>query len=385
MTRKHRTPAPANKSTSAAIMAAALALPISSQVWAETPPERALISVKHLDYLDYQPDQDRIRVKATSWMLSGPLSENWSASGTYTTDSLSGASPRYYSFDDGPGGAFPKMKDKREAYDFSLTRYFERATLTLGASDSKETDYVSKSLSLQGTLSSDDNNTTYNFGVGGTQDRINPSNLAVIDETKGSTDWLFGVTQVLTQNDIVQLNLVHSQGSGYYSDPYKAMDNRPRIKDRSIVLARWNHHFADLDATSRLSYRYYVDSFDVKAHTFEIELVKPLPHGWTVTPLLRLYSQTRASFYLEANPADRPGPTFPDATAQYVSLDQRLSGFGALTYGIKVVKQLDRDWAIDLKLEKYEQRGGWAFVGDGSKGLDPFMARSIQFGLSKYF
>ena len=195
---------------------------------------------------------------------------------------------------------------------------------------------------------------------------------------------------MLTPQDIVQLNVSYSKGTGYYSDPYKLYDNRPRHRNSVTALARWNHHFDDngTDGTVHLSYRYYSDSFGIRAHTLDAEYVQPLYKGWTVTPLLRLYAQNEADFYVSvgaAENADPTQPTPPPSDAVYYSEDQRLSGFGAVTLGVKVSKQINKDWLVDVKYEHYEQREQWSLSGDGDPGLTPFKARSIQVGVSRAF
>ena len=59
---------------------------------------------------------------------------------------------------------------------------------------------------------------------------------------------LVGVTQVLSVNDIVQSNLTYSVGSGYYNDPYKAIDVRPDHRDQLAWLTRWNDVLAYCEA-----------------------------------------------------------------------------------------------------------------------------------------
>lgn len=105
-----------------------------------------------------------------------------------------------------------------------------------------------------------------------------------------------------------------------------------------------------------------------------------------MTPLLRLYSQSEADFYVAVGAvekADPTQPTPPPADAVYYSEDQRLSAFGAITLGLKVSKSLNQDWLVDLKYEEYEQRGKWSVYGNSDKGLAPFGARSIQVGISR--
>jgi len=364
-----------------ALLAAAMLLPAA--VHAETPPERAAISVKYLDYKENQSGLDRIRVHAPSISVLAPVAGDWAIAASATTDDVSGASPRYHTAVSGAS----RMSDLRKAGDVAVTRYLPGGTVSVGAAFSTEHDYRSRALSLQGTVNSEDKNTTWAFGVGGSDDAINPVNHIVTREGRQTVNLLAGVTRVFTPVDIGQLTYTHSSGHGYYSDPYKLVDNRPRKRDQDTLLALWNHRFVGLDATSRLSYRYYRDSFGVSAHTLSTEWVQSLAGGWTLTPALRLYSQRAANFYFDPVYDARTGAPFPPGYvfggSAFTSADQRLSGFGAVTAGFKVAKQIDQDWSVDLKLERYEQRGAWRAFGNGSPGLAPLRATSMQIGFTR--
>ena len=332
--------------------------------------------MKYLDYLDSQPGDNRIQVRAKAVTVIAPVYSDWSISGTFTSDAISGASPAYQS------SGLGAMHDERHALDASATRYFPNGTLTLGANVSSESDYLSRGLSLQMTSANESKNTTWSAGIGLNSDEINPSNGIVKNESKHITDLLLGVTQVLTVNDIVQLNVGMSWGTGYFSDPYKFADDRPRTRDHSTLMVRWNHHMEASQGTLRSSYRYYTDSWSITAHTLGLEYVQPLMNGWSVTPLMRVYSQGAASFYVASD--DSSYPFAPSSTSNY-SEDQRVSAFGAHTYGLKVAKRIDQDWTADVKLEQYEQRAEWRLSGSGTPGMLPFSARSLQLGISRQF
>ncbi|MRX08250.1 DUF3570 domain-containing protein [Pseudoduganella sp. FT25W] len=358
------------------LLTAALALPLAAQ--AETVPDRATISLKHLDYLDSQPDADRIRVKASALNLVTPLAGAWSLDATVVHDAISGASPAYHT------AALTTMRDTRRAAEAEVSRYFERASVTVGASVSSEADYLSRGGTLQGSLSSADQNTTWSAGLSFSNDDINPTNHVVRRERRHTGAALLGLTRIVGVNDLVQLNLGRSLGHGYFSDPYKVFDQRPRERAITTLMGRWNHHIASLKGTMRLSYRYYRDSWQIRAHTLGLEYVQPLPGGWSVTPALRLYTQGAARFYVDAEP-ESPFVPNPPAGWTYYAEDQRLSAFGAVTLGFKVSKQLGADWQVDLKLERYEQRSSWRRFGAGSPGLPSFAARSWFVGLSRQF
>jgi hypothetical protein len=368
----------------ASLLAAALLLP-GVQALADEPPAASSISLRYLDYADRQSGLDRIHAHSPSIAVSAPVASDWSIEGTLTADDVSGASPRYHTAISGAS----HMHDERKAGDVAVTRYFRRGTLTAGAAYSTEHDYVSRALSLNGTVSSEDNNTTWAFGLAGSRDRIDPVNHVVADEHKRTVSVLAGVTRVLTPNDIGQLTLTRTNGSGYYNDPYKLFDNRPRSRRENTVLLRWNHYVDATGGTTRLGYRYFSDSYRIRAHTLSAEYVQPLGGGWSLVPELRLYSQSAASFYYDPVYDAALGAPFPPGFSngadpnRPTSPDQRLSGFGAVTAGLQVVREIGKLWTVDVKVEGYEQRGSWRLFHDGSPGLAPLHARMLQVGLTR--
>ena len=380
----------------AALFAAAMTLPFSNAAFAEAAPEKGIVAFKYLNYKESQPvSEDRMSVNAYTVSAMAPIAGKWSISTSYTYDSVTGASPQYHDYLDPETLSGASIREQRDAGDLSVTRYLPQGSVTVGGSYSEENDYISRGYSAQASISTEDKNTTFTFGGSYTTDTIAANNSEWRDlgriEEKRTVAGALGVTQVLTKQDIVQLNLGYSKGRGYFDDPYKTYDYRPDRRESKTVMTRWNHHFAAIDGTSHLSYRYYTDSFGIRAHTFGLEYLQSLPHEWTVTPSVRFYSQTAADFYLPVDPAD-PGrndyflPLFIAGTPLGItSMDQRLSSFGALTLGIKVEKRIAKDWIVDLKYENYEQRAGWSMTGGGDPGLKPFSASFVQVGLSREF
>jgi hypothetical protein len=368
-----------NRKLGASLLMTALTLPAVTMVHADVQPDYSLIAFKYLDYRDSQPGLDRIKVTTPALSLMTPVASDYSLTANLVVDSISGASPAYHT------QSLTGMRDERRASDFSLTRYLPLGTLTVGLNYSNESDYVSRGLSVGATRSTEDKNTTWNVGLNLASDAINPSNRIVSNETKDVQEISLGLTQVLSKTDIAQIIWGYSHGTGYFSDPYKVYDNRPRERDHNTLLGRWNHYIGATDGSLRMSYRYYSDSYDIRAHTLSAEYVQPLAYGWTVTPMLRIYSQTSAGFYVDVDPLATPFPTHPPATATYFTEDQRLSAFGARSLGLKVTKEIDAKWKVDFKVDRYEQQSAWSFTGSGSPGLDPMVAVSYQIGISRRF
>jgi hypothetical protein len=374
-----RATAPKKTGSGGALLAAALALPgiLPATALAQLTPDPGLISLKYLDYRDWQPGADRIRVKTPSLYARKPLSDSLQAEGSIVYDSISGASPLYHNTLS--GASHLGVTDYRTAGDAKLTKYFDRFAVGVGAAVSSERDYLSRALSLDVRVSSDDRNRTFAFGIGGAGDRINSTNGIAEGKERHTLDLLAGITQALSPDAIVQSTLTFSSGHGYYSDPYKMLDARPDHRQILAWLTRYNQYLAGLDASIGVSYRYLHDSFGTSSHTVDATWNQPLPNGWALAPSVRYYTQRAADFYFD--------PPFPQGfvPGELYTADARLSAFGALTAGLTLSKQLPDGWSFDVAVDFYRQRSDWHLGGDGSPGLEPFSARWIRTGISKSF
>lgn len=342
---------------------------------AQSIPESGFIQFKYLDYRDWQPGGRRMRVDNPGFYALKPLSETLIVEGSIVYDGMSGASPLYFNALSGASGE--GVRDYRTAGEVKLTKFFDRYSIGVGSAYSHERDYISRAASVELRTWTADKNRTFAFGFAGTADRIDTENGAAKGQRKHTLDFLLGVTQVVSPASIVQSNLTYSRGHGYFTDPYKLLDERPDHRRLLAWLTRYNEHFPSVDATLQLGYRYLDDSFGADSNMLEAAWVQPLPLGFSVRPSLRYYTQKAASFYF-GPPVGRGFVRGEPYTA-----DTRLSAFGAWMPGILVTKALDGGWSVDFKLEYYEQRGSWRLGGGGSQGLLPFSARWIQIGVMK--
>jgi len=224
-----------------------------------------------------------------------------------------------------------------------------------------------------------------------------------------------GLTQVVHRNATLSFNYTHSRGRGFLESPHKLVlmgfanpatppvfgylfttlfampEKRPDSHDRSA----WNVHLAqyvpDLDAALHVDYTRSRDDWGVRSHTLETRWVQPLGGGWTVTPKLRYYTQTAASFYQpwflfrQAYPRDvtKPGLLdFSRVPLEYWSSDQRLSAFGARSFGLVVTRQIQRDVRLEIGFEEYQRAGRYKLGGDGEPPYADFRSRMFNVALS---
>ena len=374
-----RSDAPRASERSAALIAAALALPgiLPSHALAQTAPDEGVVAMRYLDYRDWQPGARRMTVRNPSLYALVPFGSSLAVEGSLIYDAMSGASPLYHDTLSGASGL--GITDYRTVGDMKVTKYIDGNALAFGVAGSYERDYKSRAASFEWRRASADRNTTLAVGVAATRDSIDSANGVARNKHRETYDLLLGITQVLSSDALVESSVTWSDGRGYYSDPYKLLDTRPDQRRIFAWLTRYNRYLPHPDATLRVAYRYLDDSFGGRSHTVEASWVQTLPRGFTLMPMLRYYTQGAADFYHD--------PPFPEGSVQGepYTADTRLSAFGAITAGLRLAKSFPGGVTADVALSFYRQRAGWRAGGEGSPGLLEFSARWIEFGLEKRF
>jgi hypothetical protein len=203
---------------------------------------------------------------------------------------------------------------------------------------------------------------------------------------KTSQNYLVGVSQVIDKDTLFQSNLTFGYSKGFLTDPYKwvglenggsAPEVRPGEKFQWAWLSQYVRHFGQLnDAALHADYRLSMDSWGVNAHTFELSWHQPIADGWQIIPRFRYYSQDRADFYQPVFD-DTLNYDFTDPNNFKMTLnnhstyssDYRLAGFGALSGGIKLSKEIVKLNAVEsLKfqtgIEYYEHQSGLQLGGN---------------------
>jgi hypothetical protein len=357
------------------LQAAGFSLSLVSPAAGQSLPQQPVVRLAYADYIDYQKYEDRMHVHGPLFSFETPIAEGTALEGGFVLDSVSGASPLYLSTLS--GASAHQIDDFRKSGDLKLTHVFDRFSLAAGVNGSDEEDYRSLGGLVESKIWTEDRNTIFSGSFAYSSDDITASNNPALDESRDNFEYLAGVTQVLSTVSLLQLNLTYANGDGYYSDPYKPFDNRPRSRDVYAALLRYNYLLSSLDAALHTDLRVSKDSWGISSEMFEFAWYQPLGTIWTLRPHLRYYTQSDAAFFRSFFPPD-------DRNSLYTA-DQRLSAFGSLTLGLTVICDITSDLAVDAGIDYLQQRSDYRLFSDGSEGIDPLYARFITIGLTKKF
>ncbi len=322
------------------LLSSALALSLAPSLFAQSVPETTVARIKYVSYKDIGAGNvDRIKISSPMLWVNGPLSDSVEFEGGAVYDAVSGASPLY--LDSVSGASGTGIEDNRKAGDLKITKYFEQYSIGVGGSVSDEDDYLSKSGSIDTRIWTPDKNTVFSAGISSDWDHLTSSNNPDLSEDRKTQHYLLGVTQILSPDAIMQSNITFSSGHGYYVDPYKLFENRPSSRQEIAWLTRFNYYFSKFDSSAHIDYRLFRDNWGVLAHMVALRYYQPVGTNLTLVPMLRYYTQNGARFFLsesEIPPVDYEA---------HSSADERLSSFGSITTGLKLIGKITDSIELD--------------------------------------
>jgi Protein of unknown function (DUF3570) len=284
-------------------------------------------------------------------------------------DSISGASPTggYPSVDvttSASGhtiaaGSIPQASynDRRKSVGLAWGRKIGSNLPSIDVSYAKENDYTARSVGLSDAWTFAGGRGTLHGGVDFSSDIVAPvtNNLQLPKKQQG---FALGGTWILGERDLVDLSASLMKQSGYLDDPYKIVpvgtpgnfvempEHRPDSRNRKAVVAKVGHYFL-WGGALKATYRYYWDDWSLKAHTLELQYDHRLNEDWLVSPTVRLYTQSAASFW---------GNTFA-AKQEFMSSDYRLAALSSILGGLAVKHKMSESVDVNLGFTVQSQVG----------------------------
>ena len=285
---------------------------------ADLPEDRA-------DAMVHVYDGGGVRAIGPALLVRKKFLDKVSLSASYYIDSVSNASI------DVVTTASP-YKEKRSEYGFGLDYAVRDSIVTLALTSSKEPDYTADNMSIDVAQEVFGGMSTVSLGFSRGADKVGKKDIGFFDT---ATHWKYrlGLTQILTPTWLMSANFEALSDDGYLGSPYRVArvfgatvpERNPRTRTGRAVKFRVIGDVGSRSAV-RAEYRYYWDTWAIRAHTVEFGYSRYFGDAWLVDASLRYNTQQHALFYSD------------NATLEttYVSRNRQLGTFNSLGLGGKV-------------------------------------------------
>jgi hypothetical protein len=329
------------------IVAVALLLPLAASA--------GVLPDDRFDAMYHRYEGDNVTIHGPSVLVRKKMAEKYAVSAAYYQDMITSAS-----IDVQVSGA-SEYKEERDQYNFGFEYLRGKTTYNLGYSNSKENDYEANTYSAGLSQDLFGDLTTITMGFSRGMDKVRNSTDPLFEQDIDRWSYRVGVSQILTKSLITTFNYEVITDEGFLNNPYRSYryvsptDSRLFILEQEIYPRTRTSNAAALNARYFLpyraalygGYRFFTDTWGIRADTFELGYVHPIRQQWTLEARVRYYQQDNADFYSDL---------FDRANQQnFLARDKELSTFNSVALRVGA---------------SYEfAQTGWRFVKKGSVSL----------------
>lgn len=260
------------------------------------------------------------------------LADKVSLSASYYVDAVSNASI------DVVTTASP-YREQRTEFGLGAEYVYRDAKLSLTTTSSKEGDYTANAVGFDITQHTFGGMTSVSLGFTRGNDQIGKQGASEFADEAAHWQYRLGVTQILSPRWVLSANAEALADDGFLGSPYRVArvfgavvpERTPRTRSARAVKFRLIGDLGTRDAV-HADYRYFWDTWDIKAHTAEVGYSRYFGEQWLADTSLRFYRQDKALFYSD------------NATTEttYISRNRQLSTFNSIGLGAKVAYKLGR-------------------------------------------
>jgi Protein of unknown function (DUF3570) len=233
-----------------------------------------------------------------------------------------------------------KYSEKREETGVAMDYLYQDTLMNINYSVSDENDYSANTYGLGLAQEFFGGMTTLSMSYGRGADTVTKTTDLSFSESVDRDQYSFGITQVLTKHLLLTTSYEFISDIGFLNNPYRvvridAVGDRQNIGVQAEVYpnTRRSHaasvgvmQYLEKPARSsvRFNYRYFGDTWGIKADTFEAGYSLYLQsRKWLLDFRYRYYDQSKADFYQD----------FFAAPLTYMARDKELSTFTSQSIG----------------------------------------------------
>ncbi len=293
------------------------------------------------DLLYHYYDGGGVEIDGPSLLVRKTFLEKYSVVGNVYMDMVSSASIDVITT------ASP-YEEERVQWSLSADAIRGKTTYSLGYANSEEDDYQADtayfglSQDLFGDL------TTVSLGFSRAWDTVRRRNATgsgvdpTFEEGVDRRTYRIGVSQILTKSLIVGATFEAITDEGFLNNPYRSVryvdpgsgvgysfesEVYPRTRTSNAIALTARYHLPYRAAVNG-DYRFFTDTWGIRAHTAEIGYTQPWGPKWIFEGSYRYYTQNNADFYADL---------FPRADAQnFEARDKELATFKSNSIGVGV-------------------------------------------------
>lgn len=271
-------------------------------------------------------DGGGVKASGPAFLVRKSLADKVSLSAQYYVDMVSNASI------DVVTTASP-FKETRHALDFGADYVVRDTTIRLGLSNSDEPDYKVGGYSLDITQEVFGGMTTVAMGYSRSTDKVLKHNSPEFEERARHWQYRLGITQILTPRWLASVNFEAISDDGYLGSPYRVArvfgatvpERNPRTRTSRAIRFGAVGDIGERRAI-HADYRYFWDTWDIKAHTLEGGYSRYFGDRWLADGFVRYYKQSAALFYADNATSE----------SQYLSRNRQLATYDTIGVGAKL-------------------------------------------------
>ena len=309
---------------------------------AGTAAQASVLPEDRADILYHRYDGGGVTIDGPSVLVRKKFADKVSVSANYYVDMVSSASI------DVVTTASP-YEEKRVQKSLSLDYLRNKTTYSVGYIDSTESDYVAKTafLGISQEMFGDLTTISIGFKRGSNDVFRNIKDAAgarltdpTFTETADLRSYSVSISQVLTRDLIATAAYELITDEGYLNSPYRSIRYADPTSARgySLDAERYPATRTSNSASGRLKYylpwraaldgqyRFFTDTWGIRAHTAEIGYTHPLWGSWVFDAEYRFYKQDAADFYRDLFPRRN--------TLNFQARDKELATYTAHTIGV---------------------------------------------------
>jgi hypothetical protein len=297
---------------------------------AGVPALSAVLPEDRADLLYHRYQGGGVTVDGPSVLVRKKLGESVSVSANYYVDMVSSASV------DVVTNASP-YKDRRVQKSVSADYLRGKSLYSVGYINSVESDYISDTAFFNVSQDLFGDLTTVTLGFSQGWDQVGKRGDTTFKKRLDRRNYRLGLSQVVTRNMLVSLNLETTTEDGYLQNPYRSIRYlapgnsygfAPEIYPATRTGTAGSlqaKYYLPWRAAAGGQYRYFADTWGIRAHTATLEYTQPWGK-WELGGRYRFYTQNAASFYSDL---------FPNANYQnFMARDRVFSAFSSNAVGL---------------------------------------------------